>query len=309
MSYLVGVDGGGSKTTALIAGLDGAILGRGSGASSNYRAVGIENACAALDEALRAAFAVANLDAEQARVQMACFGLAGVYRPGDQDPIRAWAERQWRGMPVFFVSDARLGLAAGTPEGWGIEVICGTGSIVYGRSPQGQTARAGGWGYLLGDEGSGYDIGLTALRCVTRAADGRGQPTMLTGLILSHWSLGSAEDLIAYVYRPQVSKTDIASLAALVENGAQQGDAVAQDILRQAGRELATAAQVVNNRLQIPNPVPCALVGGVMVQGELLSRELLAAAGGLGLQLFPIQRVTEPALGAIRLAAERLRQV
>ena len=328
MSYLIGVDGGGSKTTALIAGLDGAIIGRGISGSSNYRAAGIESACQALDEALRAAFAAANLALQQDRlqqdrlqedqlqrnqlqpdqVQMACFGLAGVDRPGDQAPLQAWAERQWPGMPVEFVSDARLVMAAGTPQGWGIEVICGTGSIVYGRSPEGQTRRAGGWGYLLGDEGSGYDIGLTALRCVARADDGRGPQTTLTGRILARWSLAAARDLVGYVYGPQVSKTEIAALAVLVERAALEGDSVAQQILRQAGRELATGAQVVVERLQLPEPTPCALAGGVLVQGELVSQELLTAASELGLQLFPVQKVTEPAQGAIRLAAERLRQ-
>lgn len=305
MSYLIGVDGGGSKTTALIAGMDGDILGRGSSASSNYRTVGIQNACASLDEALRAAFADATLPPEAGRVRMACFGLAGIDRPGDQAPLQAWVERHWPGMPFEFVSDARLVLAAGTPEGWGIEVICGTGSIVYGRDPDGMMARAGGWGYLLGDEGSGYDIGLTALRCVARAADGRGPQTMLTELILAHWSLRSANDLIGYVYRPQVSETGIAALAVLVESAARQGDSVAQNILQQAGRELAMAVQVVSRRLQLPEPTPCALAGGMMVRGELISQEFLAAAGVLNLQLFPVQWVSEPAIGAIRLAAER----
>jgi N-acetylglucosamine kinase-like BadF-type ATPase len=169
-------------------------------------------------------------------------------------------------------------------------------------------ARAGGWGYLLGDEGSGYDIGLTALRCVARASDGRGPQTMLTELILAHWSLRSANDLIGYVYRPQVSETGIAALAVLVESAARQGDPVAQNILQQAGRELAMAVQVVSRRLQLPEPTPCALAGGMMVRGELISQEFLAAAGVLNLQLFPVQRVSEPAIGAIRLAAERASQ-
>lgn len=308
MAYLIGVDGGGSKTIALIAGRDGTILGRGSGGSSNYRAVGIERTCDSLEQALRGAFADAGLEPDGSLVEMACFGLAGVDRPGDSAPLLAWAEEAWPGMRVEIVNDARLGLAAGTPQGWGLGVICGTGSIVYGRDPQGQMARAGGWGYLLGDEGSGYDIGLTALRSVARAADGRGPQTMLSELILAQWSLRATQELVEYVYRPQVTKTDIAGLTNLVEAAARQGDAVARRILEKAGHELATAAAVVVERLKLAGEVPCALVGGLLVRGELVTEEFLRSAAGIGLRLHPVERVAEPALGAVRLAGERARQ-
>lgn len=304
MSYLIGVDGGGSKTRALIAGPDQKLLGHGNAGSSNYHAVGIEAACAALDQALLAAFASAQLEPRPKQVSMACFGLAGVDRPADQEPLQAWARSRWPGMPVVFVNDARLALAAGTPEGWGIAVICGTGSILYGRSPQGQAARAGGWGYLLGDEGSGYDIGLTALRAVMRAADGRDRQTLLSEMVLEHWSLGSVSDLVQKVYDPATVKTSIASLAGLVEQAAVQGDAVAQEILKRAGYELALGAGVVARKLALSQATPCALAGGLLVRGERVAAEFLAAAAALGLELDPVQKVDEPAQGAVRLAAE-----
>ena len=304
MSYLIGIDGGGSKTSAILAGLDGTIAGRGSGGSSNYHAAGIETACASLDQALRSAFQDAGLDPDPKLVKMACFGLAGVDRPEDQAPMRSWAERTWPGMSVMFVSDARLVLAAGTPDGWGLGVVSGTGSIVYGRGPQGQTARAGGWGYLLGDEGSGYDIALHALRSVMRAADGRGPQTALTGLVLAHWSLEKAHDLVSFIYRPAVTKTDIAALAVLVEQAASQSDPVARGILGHAAQELALAASIVYNRLDLPSPAPCALVGGVLTRGNLVVAEFSAAAREYGLQLSPLQQVYDPALGAVRLARE-----
>ena len=308
MQYLIGVDGGGSKTTALVARLDGVIVGRGTAGSSNYRAVSVENACQEIDRALRAAFASAGLEFNPRQVQMACFGLAGVDRPGDEQPLQVWAERLWPGMPVRYVNDARLVLAAGTPEGWGIAVICGTGSIAYGRSTQGQVARAGGWGYLLGDEGSGYYIGRAALRSVARAADGRGPQTALTHLVLAHWSLERPEDLIRYVYRSELPRTEIAALAALVEQAALQGDPAAEGILEQAGEELAAAAQVVAVRLGFSGPVPCALAGGVIVQGTRVTQAFLTAAASRGLQLEPVQKVTEPAVGAVQLARDYLRQ-
>lgn len=304
MAYLIGVDGGGTKTRALIATLDQTLLGYGSAGSSNHNAVGIEAASSALDQALRAAFADAQLEPQPDQIRMACFGLAGVDRPADQELLQAWARSRWPGMPAVFVNDARLVLASGTPQGWGIAVISGTGSILYGRDSQGQVARAGGWGYLLGDEGSGYDIGLAALRAVVRAADGRDPQTLLSGLVFAHWSLASVSDLVAKVYHPATTKKDIASLAPLVDQAAGQGDAAAQEILNRAGYELALAAGVVARQLVFTQAVPCALSGGLLVRGERLAHEFLSAAVDLGLQLAPVQRVTEPAQGALRMAAE-----
>jgi N-acetylglucosamine kinase-like BadF-type ATPase len=185
-------------------------------------------------------------------------------------------------------------------------VISGTGSIVYGRSPAGQTPRAGGWGNLLGEEGSGYAIGRSALRGVVRAADGRGPQTALTGLILERWSLANPQELVGHVYRPGVTQADIAGLAVLVEQAARQGDPLAGQILERAGQELAAAAGVVAARLGLTGPIPCAVVGGVIVRGELLSEAFLSAAAGQGLELGPVEKVIEPVLGAIRLAAARV---
>ncbi len=306
MSYLIGVDGGGSKTTALVARPDGTILGRGSADCSNYRAVGPESACQAIDQALRAAFTGAGLTFDPAAVSMACFGLAGVDRPDDEAPVQAWAEQLWPGMPVRYVNDARLVLAAGTPEGWGLALICGTGSIAYGRTPQGAFTRAGGWGYLLGDEGSGYDIGRAALRRVARAADGRAPQTALTGLVLDHWSLEKPQDLIRFVYRPEIPRKEIAALAVLVEQAASQGDPAALEIVERAGDELAAAVRVVASRMDFRGPTPCALAGGVLVQGARVAGAFLASAARQGLALEPVQKVAEPAYGAVLLAREFL---
>ena len=128
-------------------------------------------------------------------------GLAGVDRPEDRALFEGWAAGRFGGAPVVIANDAELVLAAGTPDGWGIALISGTGSIVFGRSPHGEMARAGGWGHILGDEGSGYAIGVEALRAVMRAFDGRGPATALTDAVLLHWSLKTPPDLVGRVYR------------------------------------------------------------------------------------------------------------
>jgi N-acetylglucosamine kinase-like BadF-type ATPase len=299
---ILGVDGGGTQTTALLADKMGHGLGRGTAGSSNYHAVGAAAALEALGAAVAAAFADARLEFHPPRA--ACFGLAGADRPADQALIRGWAERQWPGISVRVVNDAELTLVAGTPHGWGIAVICGTGSIAWGRSREGGTARAGGWGWALGDEGSGFAIGLAALQAMARAADGRGPRTALTKAILSHWSLPRPEMLVGRVYQTPFPRHAIASLAPLIETVAGEGDETATAILREAGRELAQAAAAVARALQLEDPIPTALGGSVLTKGRRVRAALEEALGEWGLTLAPVECVSDPAQGAVILARE-----
>jgi N-acetylglucosamine kinase-like BadF-type ATPase len=158
---------------------------------------------------------------------------------------------------------------------------------------------------VLGDEGSGYAIGLAALRAVARASDGRAPSTALTGAVLGRWSLASPQDLVGRVYQSATQRSDIAGLAALVHSVAQEGDAVAQALLRDAGRELALAAQAVARNLELTEAIPCALAGSVLVQGQAVAAALLECAADLGLRLEPVTLVQEAALGAVRLARKK----
>jgi N-acetylglucosamine kinase-like BadF-type ATPase len=302
---LVGVDGGGTKTIALLSDLEGRVLGRGIGGPSNYQVVGMRVAGDSINRAIRAAFADAG--AEQCPPRAICLGLAGVDRPDDYGVIQAWAEEYMPHTPTVIVNDAMLVLAAGTPEDWGIAMISGTGSIVYGRTRDGQMMRSGGWGYLLGDEGSGFAIGMAALRAVARADDGRAPQTALTRLILDHWSVATPQDLISHVYLEHVPTQEIAALAAVVEAAASEGDAIALGIVREAGHELALAVNAVARRLRMQGPIPCAQAGSVIVKGLLLRQMFLTSATSLGLQLDPVTPVPEPVHGALRLAGKALR--
>lgn len=297
---VLGIDGGGSKTLARVAGADGQPLGRGEAGPSNYQGVGLAAALDALETAVAAALA----DADRSRADLiaACVGLAGVDRPADRERLAAWAAHYLPGVPVTIANDAQLVLAAGTPAGWGVGVICGTGSIAYGRNPAGEMARSGGWGYLLGDEGSGYAIGLAALRAMLRAHDGRGPETALTDAVLSHLNLEVPPALVPHVYEHKVGPAAFAELAALVEAVAVAGDEVARGILREAGGELALAVRAVVQRLDLVGPVPCALAGGVIVKGAALREAFMAAADCLDIELAPVTLVFEPARGAVSLA-------
>jgi len=299
---LLGIDGGGSKTLALIADESGNVIGRGSAESSNYHSVGREKAFESLHNAIRFAFEDATLNPQKFRA--ACIGLAGVDRPQDRAVIESWVKENLPDTPTKIVNDAELVLAAGTPDGWGVAMICGTGSIVYGRSQNGETSRAGGWGYLLGDEGSGYRIGLAALQAIARSHDGRDENTALQSLILNHLSLNSPADLIKYIYRERVPTAEIAALASFVEEAADGGDAVATKILQEAAHELSLTVNSAVRRLRMTGAIPCAQAGGVITRGKIIAAMFRQSAHAMGLALHPIQPVLEPAQGAIRLAIQ-----
>ncbi len=301
--FFLGVDGGGTKTRAWLANPFGEIVGRGGGASSNYRAVGEQAAFDSLQNAIAEACADARI--ESAQIRAACFGLAGADRSGERVALQEFLQTLLPNARVQIVNDAALILAAGTPNGWGIGIISGTGSFIFGTAEDRRTARAGGWGYLLGDEGSGYAIGLEALRAVARAADGRAPQTQLTEKMLAQWNLNVPSDLIARVYKLQDARIEIAGLARVVDDAANADDEIARAILQDAAHELALGARVVANALKFENEIPCAVTGGVFLESKLLEKFFRDEAKEMKLKLEPIQKVQEPVRGALVLAQQQ----
>ncbi len=304
MTYIIGVDGGGTKTLALLADESGNILARGLGGASNYTAVGFEAACVALELAISQALSSAEKSVTpsvEQSVASLCLGLAGAGRLGDRARFHAWAVERFPNTKVMVVSDAEILLAAGAPDGPALALICGTGSIVYGRTETGELLRAGGWGYLFGDEGSGFALGAATLRAVMRAYDGRGPATALTGLVLHRYALSDPQGLVKGIYGAESPRAEIAALSVLVEQAASQSDPIALAMLDEAACELACAVQAVYRQLGCV-PVPLALTGGVILRNSQLAAQFHQACQALGLQFSAIQPVPDPALGAVLLA-------
>jgi N-acetylmuramic acid 6-phosphate etherase len=268
--------------------------------------VGKERALAALDEAVNAAFLAAKT--ERCPVAGACLGLAGADRLDDQGMIREWAQRVQLADRVDVTNDAAILLGAGTPEGWGLALIAGTGSFAFGRSADGRRARAGGWGYLLGDEGSAYAIVIAGLQAVARAADGRGPATRLTERFMKHLGLAQPQELIAAVYRSGRDRADLAALAPLVLEEAEK-DEVGGTIVDREARELALAGEAVIRQLRWQGPIPIALAGGLLLGSQVYQKRVLDALTSFGVSLGPIALVEEPASGAVQLAVRALRPV
>jgi N-acetylglucosamine kinase-like BadF-type ATPase len=236
-------------------------------------------------------------------VASACLGLAGAGRLQEQGLIEDWARGRGLASALEVTTDVALLLGAGTPEGWGLAVVAGTGSIAHGLTPDGRTARAGGWGHLLGDEGSAYWLAVAGLRAVAAAADGDGPQTCLTPRLLGALGLTEPQDLIPTVYADGYDRAALAALAPLVLSAAAE-DAVAAEIVDGATRALAGAAAAVARRLGwVGAAVPLALGGGVFLGNADYCRRFLAALEAAGVRAAPVALVPEPAEGAVRLAA------
>jgi N-acetylmuramic acid 6-phosphate etherase len=310
-SLFLGIDGGGSNTIALLARVtvvarEWKLLGRGQAGPSNLQAAGVPAALAALDDAVSRAFA----DARIARCQVtaACLGLAGAGRTDDQAIVRQWAERVGLADTILVDSDTSLLLAAGTPENWGAALVAGTGSMALVRNRAGHTARAGGWGYLLGDEGSGYALAVEALRAITKAADRRGTATDLTPRFLEALRLKEPQEPIAAVYRGGLDRATLAALAPLVFEAAAAGDAVADAIVSRGAEALAAAVAAAAQQCNLHQaPLPLALAGGVLLSSEDYRGRVLRCLVSQGIRPDPVALVTEPAEGALRMAVAAVR--
>ncbi|GAB4126683.1 MAG: BadF/BadG/BcrA/BcrD ATPase family protein [Roseiflexaceae bacterium] len=301
-ALLLGIDGGATKTVALLADAEGTILARVAVGGSNKQVSGVEATLLTLRHAVEAAFEQARIPVQQ--VAAACLGLSGVDRPEDLILIRSWADERRLARILTVVNDAQLVVAAGTPDGYGVGLICGTGSIAVGRSIDGRTARAGGWGYLLGDEGSGYDISLKALRAAAQAADGRGHAHTLLNAMLQMWELSNAFDLIPFIYNQADPRAALADVPPLVTRLAEAGDPTCRTILYEAARELADAVIAAANQLGLRGAIPLALAGSVVLRTPQLQQALSAELEQRGRPAQPLTIVDEPTLGALRLARD-----
>ncbi|KEO83467.1 N-acetylglucosamine kinase [Tumebacillus flagellatus] len=302
MRILIGIDGGGTKTRTLAVTQDGTILADLTTAGSNIN----HHGWAGVEESLFALFEQVRTHVPSyANVASLCLGFAGIDREPDRVRMEQWTAAQWPGAQVSVVHDARIALEAGLPPDAqnraGIVLIAGTGSVAYGRNAAGLEARVGGWGYLLGDEGSGYDLGRRAITAVLRAYDGRDPQTLLSTLVLSAYGVQEPTELLPIVYGESTSRGQVAKLARLVIEAAAAGDSVAQGLLDSGAGELAALVVALLKKMNFTaRHVPVVLAGGLFSTGSPLI-ELLASRLPDSVELRPGQ---PPVFGALRLARE-----
>ena len=287
----LGVDGGQSSTIALIGDTSGRVLGTGASGPSNHvgAAEGREKFVSAVEGCVAAACHQAGLDSAAVRFEAACLGFSG--GPADKEPILRQLLNTGR---LLVTTDALIALSGATAGEPGVITIAGTGSIAFGRNAAGRTGRAGGWGYLFGDEGGAFHIARQALRAALRFEEGWGPPTALRQALLEATGSSSANELLHRFYSTEFARPRIASFAKLVDEVARRGDATALEGLREAARELAAIAVAGRNQLfDRGEPFRAAYVGGVFRSAIVLEE----FRGLIGFECAP--PIHGPAAGAL----------
>jgi N-acetylglucosamine kinase-like BadF-type ATPase len=303
LRYVIGIDGGATKTVALIGAENGKILGRGGSGPSNYHNIGVSAASVAIKQAVREARQRAGIERN---AEVAVVALAAVDSPRDKTTTLQFIRRIRIARKNLVVHDSVAALQAATSGQPGIIVISGTGCVAAGINEAGKYVRAGGWGYLIDDEGSAYDIGAKALRSAFRMLDGRSPETKLAYALKRKFRVRTLGDALREIYSAEFGVDGIAGLTPLVSKLASS-DEVCRRILNDAGVSLAELACMVAKRLKMKNDAfTFFLVGGTFKAGRYLLQPFRARIK----REYPNARIKivkiEPALGAFSLAVSEL---
>lgn len=261
MKYFLGVDGGQSSTTALIGDETGRVIGYGRGGPCNHvqASEGRAKFINAMEGCLVVALNEAGLHRNEVRFRTACLGFSG--GPADKEAI---LHEILPADNIIVTHDGLIALSGATAGTPGIIAIAGTGQLCFGRNAQGKTARAGGWGYIFGDEGGGFDLTRQALRAALRMEEGWGAATSLHQLLLNETGASDADDLVHRFYTTEFPRPAIAALSKLVHQAAEHGDTVAMDILFQSAKHQALFVAAVRNQLFTESDkIVVATIGGV----------------------------------------------
>lgn len=247
---ILAVDAGGTSTRTLVVRSDGTVLGRGRSGPGNHILSGWDTARASMTDAITQACSAARVAVTAIRSAVA--GSAGVGPNGEGSEIVASLLTDL--LPraqVQAVGDMVTAFWGALSSECGVVVASGTGSVCYGRGPSGATRQVGGWGQVMGDEGSAYDIAIRALRAGAQATDGRGAPTALTEYIPAALGVGGFLEVAFRVYGEPMTREAIAQLATSVYQAAAAGDAVARTLLAEAGAELGRCALAALRALEL----------------------------------------------------------
>jgi N-acetylglucosamine kinase-like BadF-type ATPase len=304
---LLAVDAGGTKTAAWLALVDrpgvSRVLGRGRSSAGNPLSVGLAEA----SRAIMAAAAQARIAAKQSdgRIGRAILSIAGSVDLQMRSSLVSWAHEISLADRVAVVSDVLPVLAAATSDCCGVALVSGTGSVAFARAADGRTALCGGWGYLLGDEGSGYAIGRAALRVALACLETRSEPGRLARAVLDKHGAETVAELTNAVYNSPDPRAIAVAMAPLVLEAAVDDDSIAQGILDTAAHELAQIATLAATRAGLSErPIPLAVAGGILVRSADLRGRLECELQRLAAEC-ELKVVEEPLDGCLRLASEQ----
>jgi len=307
----LGFDGGGTRSRAVLVNPQGEVIGVGLAGPANIKRVGLENALGALEEAVARAWK--DSGSRNRPADAAFLGFAGAGSQEDRDLLAQGAIKAGISSAgkLRVDHDLRIALAGALGGSPGIVIISGTGSAAYGRTTDGRAWQAGGWGWLLGDPGSGYWLGQQALKTASCEIDGRGKPTSLTPAIANRLGLASILEIKEKLYRNnQEAIQMIAALAPVVIAEAENGDEAAGEIIRKGCSELARMALAAARKLDWEtDPVSISAIGGVARSGRFFASALETALAACLPEANLKQPQLPPVLGASLLALQTISEV
>lgn len=311
MDYILGVDGGGTKTIVQVADLSGEVIAESESGSSNYKSVGIKIAKENINKAISKAIDMLD-NLKKFTFKSACFGLSGNDSCEDRNIyhkiiFESKIKNYLSSAKTVICNDTRIGLAAGSNSKNGIMIICGTGSNCFGINEEGKEAKVGGWDYILGDEGSGYAIGIGALRALMKAYDGRGESTLLSKTILEDLNIKNISELIKWAYSNSFSKDKIAAIAKTVCRTAKIGDRISIKILEEEAMEAVNSVTVVANKLNLADKkFDIVFVGNVFKCEKYFKSVLVKKLKSKFTKINFMPLTRKPVEGAIKLALRNL---
>lgn len=305
---LIAVDGGQTATKALVATRSGEVLAAGRGGPSDHFHIegGVENNRRAIRGAIVSALAAAGAEAQH--VVAVGLGHTGAPAEGQQNSTIAAIVREVVDPPAISINPDYVTNLAGASGGRpGVVVIAGGGAISYGLTADGRSALAGGYGFLLGDEGSAFKIGIAAIAAAARMQDRRGEPTALQSIVEQYFDIPTIRTITRVVYNAGFSRERISLLAPHVACAADQGDRAAIRILDEAGRELTQTGLGVIRQLYAPHdPVDVYMTGGVFSAGQYLLESFCLALEEGWPAAKPREPRFPPAVGGLIQAARAI---
>lgn len=268
MRYVIGIDGGGTGSVLKLFSIEGEEILSREGGPTNLSAQSKESVQEVLTDLIVGAIEEAGLRIEDC--EALCIGTAGADRDYQRETLEAIIEGIGIEGNIIIKNDAEIALVAGAGKLEGVIVIAGTGSIGYGRTAKGESFRAGGWGHIVGDEGSGYYLGMRALNAALKGYDGRAEETILLPKLLEALGIESIDELIKYIYSDITSKGRIARLAKVVDDAYAEGDAVAKQILEDSAYELFLIAEAIIRELDFEDNINLVVHGSVLKKSDYI---------------------------------------
>ncbi|NMA86873.1 MAG: hypothetical protein GX968_06075 [Tissierellia bacterium] len=296
--YLIGIDGGGTKTKGYISDLEGNVLASAIGGSSNYLSAGRTTAKESLEQVINSLCNKININKEQ--TEIISLGLAGAGRKEDKKIIEEIIREIGINNKIIINNDAYISLVGAHGQEKGIITISGTGSISLGIDGNGKLHRTGGWGHILGDEGSGYYFGKEALIAIMKAYDGRGEGTTIRDKILDYLGFNSEEKIPKYVYNNIEEKNKIAKLAPLVVEAASEGDKIAKEIVNRGIVDLIDLTNTNYNKMG--ESVNIALAGGIFEKSKFVRENFIKGLKSKNPQCNVVENKFNSGIGALILA-------